>query len=75
MEQGNERPGAVILGGSFHSLGAARNLAEHGVPVCILDSAPCKALRRLSPNKEREKCQLRPTFLPSLFSRKFMIPR
>lgn len=34
-------PGAVVLGGSFHSLGAARNLANHGVPVCLLDSAVC----------------------------------
>ena len=41
MEQGNEKPGAVILGGSFHSLGAARNLAKHGVPVCIMDSGAC----------------------------------
>jgi predicted ATP-grasp superfamily ATP-dependent carboligase len=31
----------VILGGSFHSLGAARNLAKHGVPVCVLDNGPC----------------------------------
>ena len=43
MDRGNEKPGAVIVGGSFHSLGAARNLAKHGVPVCILDSAPCVA--------------------------------
>lgn len=41
MDRGNEKPGAVIVGGSFHSLGAARNLAKHGVPVCVLDSAPC----------------------------------
>ena len=40
------RPGAIILGGSFHSLGAARNLAEHNVPVCILDS--CLSVARLS---------------------------
>jgi predicted ATP-grasp superfamily ATP-dependent carboligase len=31
----------VIIGGSFHSLAAARNLAQHGVPVFILDSAAC----------------------------------
>ena len=43
MDRGNEKPGAVIVGGSFHSLGAARNLAKHGVPVCVLDSAPCVA--------------------------------
>lgn len=36
-----DAPGAVILGGSFHSLGAARNLAKHGVPVCILESGNC----------------------------------
>ena len=36
-----DAPGAVILGGSFHSLGAARNLAKHGVPVCILESGTC----------------------------------
>jgi D-aspartate ligase len=29
----------VILGGGFGSLGAARNLAEHGVEVCVLGSA------------------------------------
>jgi predicted ATP-grasp superfamily ATP-dependent carboligase len=38
---GDRYPSAVILGGSFHSLGAARNLAEHGVPVYVLDSGPC----------------------------------
>ena len=43
MERGNGKPGAVILGGSFHSLGAARNLAKHGVPVCILDIGACVA--------------------------------
>lgn len=43
MDGQDEKKGAVILGGSYHSLGAARNLAEHGVPVCILDSAPCVA--------------------------------
>jgi len=34
-----DSPGAVILGGSFCSVGAARNLAEHGVRVCVLGSA------------------------------------
>lgn len=29
----------MILGGGFGSLGAARNLAEHGVKVCVLGSA------------------------------------
>jgi len=31
-------PCAIIIGGSFHSLGAARNLAKNGVRVCLLDS-------------------------------------
>jgi len=43
MDRGNGNPGAVIVGGSFHSLGAARNLAKHGVPVHILDSGACVA--------------------------------
>jgi len=43
MDRGNENSGAVIIGGSFHSLGAARNLAQHGVPVCILDTGACVA--------------------------------
>ena len=34
-----DNPRAVILGGSFGSLGAARNLAEHGIRVCVLGSA------------------------------------
>jgi len=36
-------PGAIILGGHFHSLGAARNLSRHGVPVHVLDSGVCVA--------------------------------
>jgi D-aspartate ligase len=32
-------PGALILGGNFASLAAARNLAEHGVEVCVLGGA------------------------------------
>lgn len=43
MDGREDKRGAVILGGSFHSLGAARNLAKHGVTVCILDSGPCVA--------------------------------
>ncbi|MFQ5854687.1 MAG: ATP-grasp domain-containing protein [Anaerolineae bacterium] len=43
MDRGNGRPGAVIVGGHFLSLGAARNLAKHDVPVCILDSGVCVA--------------------------------
>jgi len=31
----------VIIGGGFHSLGAARNLARHRVPVCVLNDGPC----------------------------------
>jgi predicted ATP-grasp superfamily ATP-dependent carboligase len=31
-------PGAVILGGSFASVEAARNLAKHGVKVCVFGS-------------------------------------
>jgi predicted ATP-grasp superfamily ATP-dependent carboligase len=31
------------MDGSFSSLGAARNLARHGVPVCIVDSELCVA--------------------------------
>ena len=41
MEGLDGKPGAVILGGSFHSLGAARNLAKHGVPVCVVDNGAC----------------------------------
>lgn len=43
MDRGNGRPGAVIVGGHYLSLGAARNLAQHGVPVYILDSGVCVA--------------------------------
>ena len=35
------RPGAVILGGSFNGLGAARNLTKNGVPVYIVDTGLC----------------------------------
>jgi D-aspartate ligase len=41
MDRRNENPGAVIVGGHFSSLGAARNLARHGVPVYVLDSGVC----------------------------------
>src|SRR5687767_1579518 len=43
MNRINQHPGAVILGGHFLSLGAVRNLAKHGVPVCVLDSEVCVA--------------------------------
>jgi D-aspartate ligase len=36
-------PGAVIAGGHFLSLGAARNLAGYGIPVWVVDSEPCVA--------------------------------
>lgn len=41
MDRDRDLPGAVILGGSFHSLGAARNLSQHGVPVCVVDGGVC----------------------------------
>jgi len=41
MNRRGKQPGPVIIGGSFHSLGAARNLAKHGAPVCILDGGIC----------------------------------
>jgi D-aspartate ligase len=37
------KPGAVIIGGHFLSLGAARNLAKHGVPVYLVDEEICVA--------------------------------
>lgn len=43
MDRGNRNPGAVIVGGHFLSLGAARSLAKHGIPVYILDSGPSVA--------------------------------
>lgn len=41
MEQQERKPGALILGGHFLSLGAARNLADHRVPVYVADSEVC----------------------------------
>jgi D-aspartate ligase len=41
MDREEGRPGAIIVGGHFLSLGAARNLAKHAVPVYILDSGVC----------------------------------
>jgi len=38
-----ESPGAVIVGGDFLSLGAARSLAKNGIPVHILDNGLCVA--------------------------------
>lgn len=41
MNPKSEQPGAVIIGGSFYSLGAARNLTKNGVPVCVPNSGIC----------------------------------
>ena len=40
---GIDKPGAVIVGGHFHSLGAARSLARRGIEVCVLDRDVCVA--------------------------------
>lgn len=39
MNLAQDNPGAVVLGGTFVCLTAARNLAENGVRVCVLGSA------------------------------------
>ncbi len=39
MRQIHGSPGAVILGGNFASVAAARNLSAHGVKVCVIDTA------------------------------------
>ena len=41
MNRRNEQRGAVIIGSSLHSLGAVRNLAMQGIPVCVLSSGAC----------------------------------
>jgi len=43
MEAISPQPGAVIIGGHYLSLGAARNLASSGIPVCVVDSEVCVA--------------------------------
>lgn len=43
MANNDRKPGAVILGGDFSSLGVARNLSKHNVPVYIVDSELCIA--------------------------------
>jgi len=43
VDRENGRAGAIIVDGSFSSLGAARNLTKHGVPVYVLDSELCVA--------------------------------
>ena len=40
---GREGPGAIIVGGHFHGLGAARNLAKHGISVYVVDNGICVA--------------------------------
>jgi predicted ATP-grasp superfamily ATP-dependent carboligase len=44
-------PSAVILGGSFATLGAASNLAKHGIEVCVL--APAESVARFSRSVQR----------------------
>lgn len=41
MNDAKHKPGAVIAGGHFSSLAAARNLGQHGVPVYVVDSETC----------------------------------
>ncbi len=43
MDSTGQKPGAVIIGGHYLSLGAARNLASNGIPVCVVDSEVCVA--------------------------------
>lgn len=43
MRDTHDAPGAVILGGVFPCLGAARSLAKQGIEVCILGSSTCVA--------------------------------
>lgn len=39
LNSDQDRPGAVILGGTFACMAAARNLADQGVRVCIVGAA------------------------------------
>jgi predicted ATP-grasp superfamily ATP-dependent carboligase len=39
MNHAHDSPGAIIMGGSFACVEAARNLDKHGVRVCVLGSA------------------------------------
>jgi len=43
LEEEREGPGAIIVGGHFHGLGAARNLAKHGISVYVVDNGICVA--------------------------------
>jgi D-aspartate ligase len=59
LNQAHDSPGAVILGGGFGSMGAARNLSDHGVRVCVIGSATSVA--RFSWSVSRfAKCPLEP---------------
>lgn len=33
----HRRPGAIVIGGDYQGLGIVRSLAQHGIPVCVLD--------------------------------------
>lgn len=37
------KPGAIIAGGTYSSLGVARNLGQHGISVYVIDSEICLA--------------------------------
>lgn len=43
MSDQARQDGAMIIGGDFHGLGIARNLAVHGIPVFIVDPGFCIA--------------------------------
>src|SRR3954469_13371250 len=34
---GEQKPGAVFIGGCFQGLGIARSLGKRGIPVCVFD--------------------------------------
>lgn len=48
----------MIIGGGFHSLGAVRNLAKYGVPVCVLNDGPCVSqFSRYVRQQKGRRCQ------------------
>ena len=63
MVKGNFKSGAIIAGGHFASLAAARNLGQHGISVYIVDSENCltryskytKGFFRCPPEKEESR--------------------
>ncbi len=63
MQKNNNKPGAIIAGGHFASLAAARNLGQHGISVYIIDSENCitryskytKGFFRCPPEKEESR--------------------